>query len=432
MHHDTDTYDSHDTYVLRLMSQTPSKMDIVAHDSQKHYTDPDSDMRITFRVSDEYDDPTFRMTLLSEIPISVTVDSDNRMMESGESITIFDNDDLTINGVTYVAAIEVREITHVKPPGSYTDRSLYVRSNYKLSDGGRSSQEDALGFCSQEARDGSVEHLWLVADGVAGAHYGEVASQFAVQYMLWYFFNHAGDPRTRLTQGALNASQHIAQFSKDLTAQKREADPEHYKIRLATTMTAVAMVDKKWHIMIVGDSCALLYSPYRAEKTTWYDDPNARDGDGRLRFALGKPKLSQKDIYYKLVDISITDFIMLTTDGLTDVVPPQDIVRKFHNIDITNDEWIDLPNAFEDAAMALDGGDNMSIIVARLHVEEQGSNTYHWVDPPVYLNIPDDEPDITSITPQNKHELEEDHYSESAGDKGEKGGLFDRFRRKRR
>ncbi|MEQ8672795.1 MAG: protein phosphatase 2C domain-containing protein [Aggregatilineales bacterium] len=403
-----DSYSSQDIHVLRLLPDENGKMDIVAHENQKFYSE--GDLRVAFRVKQDGDKIAFSMTLLSERSTTIVVDKQSHPLEAGESVDIYSGSHVSISGTPYTAVIEVREITNLRPKNLINN--LCVNTRYAIAPGGRRDQQDALGFYSQDSLDGTREYLWLVADGVTGANRGEVASNFAVEFVLWYFFNTAGDPLDRLIEGVLQASREIADYSKQITAYHRMADPEHRSIRVATTMTAVAMVDKKWHIVIVGDSSAFLYNPYGSEKVRWFEQADAREPDtGYLRVALGKPSLSRDDIMSRTLDVGILDFMLLCTDGLTDVLPPSNVVNKFHNVDLASEHWTNLPNEFIQEIYDFEGDDNIAILLARLDLKDFG-NVFKDASPHVHLRLPDerpmplevDEQDINTVTDSAKED----------------------------
>src|SRR5271169_355286 len=112
----------------------------------------------------------------------------------------------------------------------------------------RENNEDYLGFWQPQSQDEERSHgaVAVLADGVGGLHYGEVASRLAVETALKTFREAPGDqtPQQLLTQ-MFNAA-NLAVYDKGMT--------DHGKSRMATTLAIVVFRHNEIVVGNVGDT----------------------------------------------------------------------------------------------------------------------------------------------------------------------------------
>ncbi len=204
--------------------------------------------------------------------------------------------------------------------------------------------------------------LYVVADGVGGASNGERVSQFAVQKVMYEYYQRSTlPPAERLTQVIQDTSREIFEFS-----QKSEN-----MTTMATTLVAAAVIKKRLVVANVGDSRAYLIRGGEAFQIT--HDHNLvgemlREGllterealaskvKNRLSRSLGGEPEPVVDIFE--VSLLPGDRILLCTDGLTRYALTQDIQKLA--IGGTPNEIV---HKLVDFANKRGGADNISVIV---------------------------------------------------------------------
>jgi protein phosphatase len=219
-------------------------------------------------------------------------------------------------------------------------------------------------------------HLFLVADGVGGNSAGEVASALSVMSVEDLLLN----TTRRLTMLRLGEEQTVLD---DLKAALDEADAGLFRAAarrhewwgMATTLTAAVAVNRRLLVAHAGDSRCYLFSNGTLEQITrdhTLTADLARSGVISRRDVAGHPWRhvvsnivggSEPGVRAELhrLDLHPDDVVLLCSDGLTEMVPEQEIA------DILRTE-VDPRRACEAlvAAANLQGGrDNVTVVVAR-------------------------------------------------------------------
>ena len=231
----------------------------------------------------------------------------------------------------------------------------------------RSHNQDA--FTVQKAPDREVwkrvGHLFIVADGMGGHAVGEMASAKAVQEIPLTFVKHVGG-------GPASALRHAFQEANAGINAIGTSNPEFRG--LGTTATAIALREEGAWIAHVGDSRAYRVRGEHIQQLT-YDHSYAWEMARRLGIppeelgdikknvivrSLGPDPLVQVDVEgpYPLED---GDTFILCSDGLTNLVSPQEIgaVIRVLPIDESARFLIELAN--------LRGGpDNITALIVRV------------------------------------------------------------------
>lgn len=214
--------------------------------------------------------------------------------------------------------------------------------------------------------------LYIVADGMGGHQYGEVASNAAVRVVastiLRKFFNSLFDlhpqppeqPLREILQEAFSEAQRLIQ---------REAPGS------GTTLTAALVIGQQVTVAHVGDSRAYLLHPggynevitrdhslvKRLEELGHITSEEAATYPNRnvLYRAVGQGDVLETDIY--TFTLNPTDWLMLCSDGLWGVVPDEkiaQIVRDAPALDVACEKLVQ-------AANEAGGPDNISVILVR-------------------------------------------------------------------
>ena len=205
-----------------------------------------------------------------------------------------------------------------------------------------------------------TRQLFLVCDGMGGHKGGDVASLLAVQTMQESFhFEHPNDILPALLQAAAKANENIYN--------RGNADESLHE--MGTTLTAAVLADEDIYIAHVGDSSLFLYREGNLTKITrdhtlaeqMIIDGLALSREGSynhiLTRAVGVESTVEIDLYQEKVKNG--DWILMCTDGLTDLVTESEMIEY---LKIANDPE---STARDLVAAALDKGgfDNITLVL---------------------------------------------------------------------
>jgi len=215
--------------------------------------------------------------------------------------------------------------------------------------------------------------LFIIADGMGGHQYGEIASNAAIRSISGYvmkkfhnsLFNMPSTPIDESLQEIIQAAVMEAQV-----AVQREASGS------GTTVTAALVVGQQLTIAHVGDTRAyLLYSEHRMEAAT-RDHSLVRRLEELGQITSAEAAVHpQRNVLYRALgqgetlepDVVTTPFplggyLMICSDGLWGVVPEDDMRRIIY-------EGPNMQTACQNlvaAANAAGGPDNISVVLAQL------------------------------------------------------------------
>lgn len=231
--------------------------------------------------------------------------------------------------------------------------------------GGRSNNEDRTTYCySRDAL------LMVVADGMGGHHYGEIAAQIAVQTLADAFQREArpllNDPFRFLQKGMTNAHHAIL----DYTARHRLKDTPR------TTCVACVIQDNVAYWAHAGDSRLFMMRDGRVIAQTkdhsrirllveegmiteaqaaFHPDRN------KIYSCLGGPTSPEIDFSRK-TPLEHGDILLLCTDGLWGVTPAEDVAAALKGRDLMQA----VPRLLDQTELR--GGphrDNLSVVAVR-------------------------------------------------------------------
>ena len=228
----------------------------------------------------------------------------------------------------------------------------------------RSHNEDFVGYFepTEERLLISSGCLYVVADGVGGGAWGERASRYAVQTLLYEYYRRADvPPAERLVQIIQEINSAIYSYSQTEAAGRA----------VATTLVAAVVWYDQLIVANVGDSRAYLVRDRRAEQIT--HDHNLthemrRTGvmteteilnakiPNRLVRSLGGRPHTDVDIFTQTLQTD--DRIILCSDGLTRYITAWDLLRLTEPYE--PEEAVQTLIAY---ANAQGGADNISVIV---------------------------------------------------------------------
>ncbi|HSJ88371.1 MAG TPA: protein phosphatase 2C domain-containing protein [Anaerolineales bacterium] len=215
--------------------------------------------------------------------------------------------------------------------------------------------------------------LYIVADGMGGHQFGEVASNAAIRSVAGYiirkfhpyFFNIKPDAMEESFQEIMQAAVREAQRSI-----QKEAPGS------GTTLTAALVVGQQITVAHVGDSRAYFVYPdarvepitrdhslvKRLEELGHITPEEAANYPHRnvLYRALGQGEILDPDIF--TLGFPQPGYLMICSDGLWGVITEQDLVRSINDAPNLQRACQNLVNA----ANAAGGPDNISVILAQL------------------------------------------------------------------
>ncbi len=203
--------------------------------------------------------------------------------------------------------------------------------------------------------------LWLVADGMGGHEFGEVASALA------------RDAVVREIRGGRSLSEAIRSADEDIIRQsKRRAD----SLPMGTTMVAVRINEHRFELAWVGDSRAYLWSGQLRQLSSDHSYVQELIDQGAIT-----PEQARSHPHRNVVTqaLGVTDpeslkietisgelrpgfQILLCSDGLTEEVNDTQIASLLAQTDLSAQECVD-----HLISSALDGGgsDNVTVILLR-------------------------------------------------------------------
>jgi protein phosphatase len=206
--------------------------------------------------------------------------------------------------------------------------------------------------------------LWLVADGMGGHEYGEVASALARETIVREIRD--GTP---LTQAIRIADEEIIRTSR----QRRDALP------MGTTVVATGIIGNRFEVAWVGDSRVYLWRNGQlvqlskdhsyvqeliASGTITQEQARSHPHRNVVTQALGVTDPRNLNVATLSGEVFPGMQLLLCSDGLTEEVDDSEIARVLGQQDCSAQECVDTL-----VAAALDGGgsDNITAVLIRSH-----------------------------------------------------------------
>ncbi len=224
--------------------------------------------------------------------------------------------------------------------------------------------------------------LFIAADGMGGHRHGELAAELAISTMKYFLvssFNRCDVtwPFGYNFELSLDANRLVTCIRlANRQVWKRSEDAPEYA-GMGTTIAAVLVSDNAAAIANVGDSRVYLFRLGQLKQLTvddtWLNtvlQKGALDRDALLnhpmRNVLTQAAGSQHDIevHTKDIDLQNGDLLLLSTDGLHEVVPDETL----RSILSSDANVRDLAVRLKDSARAEGGPDNISCVVFKYGV----------------------------------------------------------------
>jgi serine/threonine protein phosphatase PrpC len=234
-----------------------------------------------------------------------------------------------------------------------------------------------LGQCSDEksALRYGPPLLFVVADGVGGAPAGERASSIAIRELHRALTDRSGAFRLHGVEGADPGALLKEAVSRGQQAIDAEIERREDQSGMGTTLTAALILWPKAHVVHVGDSrCYLLRRSSLEQVTTDHtvaqklSDAGLYGLDdhqpGRWRNVLWNViggRTSEVLPQVSTLDLRWGDALLLATDGLTDSLSEEDLLRRVHEGQTAEAVCASLIQA----ARVRKGTDDMTVIYAQ-------------------------------------------------------------------
>lgn len=235
----------------------------------------------------------------------------------------------------------------------------------------RETNEDLTGHFYN----GTKQPLLLIADGMGGHQHGEVASQFVHDKVkaAWEHENMFSiDEAERFLRDL------VIKTNRELFDYQDET-PDYQG--MGTTLVLVAVIETSILVLNIGDSRAYVMNNRKIEQVTedhTFVNVLVTSGEitkeealnhprrNLITKAMGTEKIIQADVF-RLRGRQY-DYIVLTTDGLTDKIRPDEIHHAMYDSKLTLDSKAEyLTNTAQDKKSR----DNISVVIADLKAGEQ-------------------------------------------------------------
>ncbi|ACL69751.1 Stp1/IreP family PP2C-type Ser/Thr phosphatase [Halothermothrix orenii] len=207
--------------------------------------------------------------------------------------------------------------------------------------------------------------ILAVADGLGGHKAGEVASKMAIDFIKEYSFDPEGELLEDLYRGFCELNKKIINSARENTSCQG----------MGTTLSLGIIWNNILYIGHIGDSRIYLFRENKLKQLTTdhslvnellqenkitkeeaYNHPQSHI----LTQALGtSPDLEVETKKFRLTE---KDYLLLCTDGLTDMVPPDDISKVFRN----ENDVDGISRQLGKLALKRGGVDNITIIVCSI------------------------------------------------------------------
>ena len=219
------------------------------------------------------------------------------------------------------------------------------------------------------SRNSDEVKLCVLADGMGGYTGGEVASKLAVMSVKNYIYNNYA--KTKLeTDEIINLLKDATQYANMIVYEKtREIE---FLEEMGTTLEVVLMVENKIYISHIGDSRIYKIRNNKIKQITkdhsyveklindgtiTRDEAKTHPQKNMLTKALGCTAFVEPDLLIE--KIQENDVILICSDGLTNMVSEQEIVKIIkQNPETPNKKLIE-------AANNAGGSDNITVIVIK-------------------------------------------------------------------
>lgn len=210
--------------------------------------------------------------------------------------------------------------------------------------GERKSQQDAFGSAEAD--------FFLIADGIGGAPYGDIAAKMAIERGL-FAFNILGKRRFYWEAKEHLLNQVFRAVSRGLF--KKNKDYPGF----GTTLVAMCFSKKRWFVASVGDSRIYLLRDGKLTQLT----KDHVDNTGRLTRWIPMEKFTKTDITSD--DLLPGDAFLITSDGLFHALSERNIQETLQSMEAFEEKLKEKAETLVSQAIKKEGSDNVTICIVK-------------------------------------------------------------------
>jgi protein phosphatase len=215
--------------------------------------------------------------------------------------------------------------------------------------------------------------LFAVADGMGGHRGGRVASHMVTGELI----------RIATELGRALDGEELAEALEEINRKVHQTGQESAELfNMGSTCVAISVMGGRVHLAYLGDSRAYLIRAGEIQQLTsdhrviqpMLDRGEITEDEARthpMRNVLTRSVGVEADVEVSRVEVPIDhgDRILLCSDGLSDLVPPELLLEKV----LGHAHLEDLASALVDSANAAGGHDNISVVVVQIGTETDGA-----------------------------------------------------------
>ncbi len=204
---------------------------------------------------------------------------------------------------------------------------------YSMTDTGIIREMNQDYFFASDTPIGNLPNLYIVADGMGGHKAGEYASRYTIERIVASVSKSPGEEPIAILNEAICRSNELL---------IEEAIEDESKRGMGTTVVAATITDRHMYVANVGDSRLYVIGQEMRQVTRDHslveemvrlgemDEAEARKHPDKniITRAIGAAESVTPDFFE--VDLEPEDFVLLCTDGLTNMITDEEIAEVVH------------------------------------------------------------------------------------------------------
>ena len=201
---------------------------------------------------------------------------------------------------------------------------------YSMTDTGVLREMNQDYFFMTDSAIGNLPNLYIVADGMGGHRAGDYASRHTIERVVASISrNKSDEPVTILKEAIAKANELLV----------NDAKTDEQKKDMGTTIVAATIIGNKMFVANVGD-CRLYVINQKIRQITRdhslvgelvrigeLDEKEARNHPKKNYITRAVGAMEEVEVDFFEVEITPDDYVLLCTDGLTNMVTDQDICK---------------------------------------------------------------------------------------------------------
>ena len=243
---------------------------------------------------------------------------------------------------------------------------------YSITDTGALREMNQDYFFASDDPVGNLPNLYIVADGMGGHKAGDYASRYTTQRVVASVSRDPGEKPVSIIKKAISTANKIL---------IEEAAEDESKQGMGTTLVVASIIDGKLYVANVGDSRLYIVNDNIRQVTRDHslvaemvrlgevDVAAAREHPDKNIITRAIGAKDDVDIDFFTVELRPSDRILMCSDGLTNMVEDQDILKVLneHQDDKT---LVETARALIDTANQNGGKDNIAVVLIKPFADE--------------------------------------------------------------